>query len=171
MTIADRERTCRIMISSVRAIMIGNNGTIARVALPDSSIDPAVSMRYPSGRESIMGCSDVISAVETSGGCRLSATSPRTVMVGVRSRRRSRGSSILISTSPICDKGTRCPSLPTRVKSAIFAGSRRISPAARPMTCTARISSRTVVMGIPDSRNCSCRATAWELSPLACSRS
>ncbi len=45
MTIADSERTCRIMISSVRAIIIGNNGTIARVALPDSSIDPAVSMR------------------------------------------------------------------------------------------------------------------------------
>ena len=32
-----------------------------------------------------MGCSDL--SVETSGGCRLSATSPRTVMVGVRSRR------------------------------------------------------------------------------------
>ncbi len=27
------------------AIIIGNNGIIARVALPDSSIDPAVSMR------------------------------------------------------------------------------------------------------------------------------
>ncbi len=34
-------------------------------------------------------------------------------MIGVRSRRRSSGSSILIDTSPICDKGTRCPPLPT----------------------------------------------------------
>ena len=33
-----------------------------------------------------MGCSGFISAVETSGGCRFSATSPRTVKVGVRSR-------------------------------------------------------------------------------------
>ena len=45
MIIAEIERTCRMMTSRVMAIMIGNNGSNALFALPDSSIAPANSMR------------------------------------------------------------------------------------------------------------------------------
>ncbi|MNC25946.1 hypothetical protein D3C75_740560 [compost metagenome] len=110
-------------------------------------------------------------AVDTSGGCRPSAMSPRTVMVGMRSRQRMIGSSMRTSTSPTCDSGMRCPPAPARVKSMTRVGSKRISPAARAMTCTVRMSSRTAVMGTPLSRNCSCWATALEVSPTACRRS
>ena len=65
----------------------------------------------------------------------------------------------------------RCPAEPTSVKPAIFAGSRRMLPAARPITCTVRMSSRTSVSGSPLSRNCSCNATELEVNPTACKRS
>ena len=42
---AEIERTWKMMMSSVIASMMGKSGTIAFVALPDSSIDPACSMR------------------------------------------------------------------------------------------------------------------------------
>ena len=100
-----------------------------------------------------------------------SAMSPRTVIVGWRSLRRSTGSSQRTSTAPTCDSAMRSPLAPARVRSAIRAGSRRMSPAARATTCTVRISSRTAVTGTPLSRNCSCCATAPELSPMACKRS
>ncbi|MNT63976.1 hypothetical protein D3C72_2018380 [compost metagenome] len=41
MIIAEMERTCRMMISRVTASMIGNSGSIALIALPDSSMEPA----------------------------------------------------------------------------------------------------------------------------------
>ncbi|MNN07494.1 hypothetical protein D3C81_1203200 [compost metagenome] len=107
MIIAEIERTCRMMTSSVMAIMIGNNGNIALPALPDSSIAPACSIRYPPGSLSMTGCSSFMITLETSGGCKPSAMSPRTVMVGVRSRRRRIGSSIRTSTSPTWDNGIR----------------------------------------------------------------
>ncbi|MNG14190.1 hypothetical protein D3C84_979250 [compost metagenome] len=45
MIMAEIERTCTMMISSVRATMIGTSGTIALPALPDSSMAPACSIR------------------------------------------------------------------------------------------------------------------------------
>jgi len=45
MPIAEIERTCRMRMSSVTDSMMGNSGNIAVVALPDSSIEPASSMR------------------------------------------------------------------------------------------------------------------------------
>ncbi|MNU76822.1 hypothetical protein D3C71_663830 [compost metagenome] len=45
MTIADIERTWRMMIRSVTASMIGNSGSIAAVAFSDSSMEPAWTMR------------------------------------------------------------------------------------------------------------------------------
>ncbi|MNC25947.1 hypothetical protein D3C75_740570 [compost metagenome] len=45
MTIAEIERTCRMMMISVAASMIGNSGSMALLALPDSSMAPASSMR------------------------------------------------------------------------------------------------------------------------------
>ena len=52
--------------------------------------------------------------------------SPRTVIVGMRSRRRMIGSSMRTSTLPTCDSGMRCPSAPASVKSPSLAGSSRI---------------------------------------------
>ncbi|MCY1213159.1 hypothetical protein D9M72_249240 [compost metagenome] len=75
------------------------------------------------------------------------------------------------STSPTCDSGMRWPPAPASVKSTSFAGSSRVLPAERATTCTVRMSSRTVVTGTPLRRNCSCCATALELSPTACRRS
>src|SRR4051794_20261279 len=43
--------------------------------------------------------------METSGGWRDSSISPRTVIVGMRSRRRRMGSSIRTSIWPICSSG------------------------------------------------------------------
>ncbi len=40
--------------------------------------------------------------------------SPRTVIVGMRSRRRMIGSSMRTSTSPTCDSGMRCPVAPVK---------------------------------------------------------
>jgi hypothetical protein len=79
--------------------------------------------------------------------------SPRTVIVGVRSRRRRIGSSMRISTVAICDSGIRWPAFPTKVKSVIRLGSSRACPAERAMTCTERMSSRTSVIGTPLNRN------------------
>ncbi|MNR16757.1 hypothetical protein D3C85_1333790 [compost metagenome] len=110
-------------------------------------------------------------AVDTSGGCKPSAMSPRTVIVGTRSRRRMSGSSMRTSILPTCDSGMRCPLAPASVKSPILAGSSRLSPAERATTCTVRMSSRTVVTGMPLSRNCSCWATELDVSPTACKRS
>jgi len=45
MTMAEIERTCRIIISNVNASMMGNRGNMACVAFADSSIEPACSMR------------------------------------------------------------------------------------------------------------------------------
>ena len=45
MTIAEIERTWKMMMISVIASMIGNSGSMAFVALPDSSMEPACSMR------------------------------------------------------------------------------------------------------------------------------
>ena len=39
--IAEIERTWKMMVSSVSAIMIGNSGSHGAFALPDSSIEPA----------------------------------------------------------------------------------------------------------------------------------
>jgi len=44
-TIAEIERTWKMMMTSVIASMIGNSGSIAAVALPDSSMEPACSIR------------------------------------------------------------------------------------------------------------------------------
>ena len=44
-TIAEIERTWKMMITSVTASMTGNSGSIAFVALPDSSMEPASSIR------------------------------------------------------------------------------------------------------------------------------
>ncbi len=110
-------------------------------------------------------------AVDTSGGCNASSISPRTVIVGMRSRRRMMGSSARTSNSPNCASGMRWPLAPARVKSAMRLGSSRVSPAERTMTCTVRISSRTTVTGTPVKRNCSCCATSLEVNPIACKRS
>jgi len=45
MTIPEIERTCRMMMSKVMASMMGKIGNIAAVALPDSSMEPASSIR------------------------------------------------------------------------------------------------------------------------------
>ena len=45
MVIAENERTWNMMIVSVRAIMIGKTAARAALALPDSSIEPAISIR------------------------------------------------------------------------------------------------------------------------------
>jgi len=45
MTIPEMERTCRMMMSRVAASMIGKIGSMATVALPASSIEPASTMR------------------------------------------------------------------------------------------------------------------------------
>ena len=45
MIIAAIERTCRMMMINVTASMIGNSGSMALLALPDSSMEPACSMR------------------------------------------------------------------------------------------------------------------------------
>lgn len=44
-TIAGMERTWKMRISNVTASMIGKSGSMAFVAFPDSSIEPACSMR------------------------------------------------------------------------------------------------------------------------------
>ena len=43
--IAEIERTWKMIVISVRAIMIGNSGARARLALPDSSMEPPCSIR------------------------------------------------------------------------------------------------------------------------------
>ncbi|MNY73877.1 hypothetical protein D3C86_2127670 [compost metagenome] len=45
MTMAAIERTCNMRMIRVIASMIGNSGNIATIALPDSSMEPACSMR------------------------------------------------------------------------------------------------------------------------------
>jgi hypothetical protein len=44
-TIIEMDRTWKMIVTSVSAIMIGKSGAKARLALPDSSIEPPSSMR------------------------------------------------------------------------------------------------------------------------------
>ncbi len=44
-SIAEIERTWKMMVIRVSAIMIGKIGAMARLALPDSSIEPPSSIR------------------------------------------------------------------------------------------------------------------------------
>ncbi len=84
--------------------------------------------------------------------------SPRTVIVGTRSRRLRIGASARYSIRLICSSGTLRPSAVASDKSASRAGSNRCAPAARASISTVRMSSRTCVAGTPLSRSCSCWA-------------
>ena len=58
----------------------------------------------------MIGCRAFWISMETSGGCRASSMSLRTVIVGVRSRRLRMGSSIRTSIRPIWSSGIIRPS-------------------------------------------------------------
>ena len=53
--IAEIDRTWKMIVMSVSAIMMGSSGGIARLALPDSSIEPPSSIRYPAGSFAMTG--------------------------------------------------------------------------------------------------------------------